>query len=409
MVDEEATTPESNASIDQLQPDFSPDYPDWSNEEEMAANLLINDMIEYYPDYSLPQGMEVTENSDGAHYYDRNNDQTPPGQPLIEVKPSRKITSMAHELGHDVLLQSMPDIGGSRIVYSTFKEMFADLNTLHFTDVEPEDRALDRDPDKDLSVYDGVGDLLEPRHWEKGVMRIDKIMEGLENGSWESIQSNAKVLAGSPPQAGPVLDVRDFPYERAGDQNYLNKLVENPEVSHMFYNNFFGARDYSPVTEVAETTHDIWSMAQVLGNSDIMHPEYPVGEAEENHSRIWGKMAHAATELDDFSLDDIRDKPVPVLSQALETDLWDARENMTEIRDNLETVGEPQYFVMNSISGLKYGKPYDTSIDYPHNLGGQLAEQLYRAGAEPMDIVDEPADYLQLSAEAINQHIRNNI
>lgn len=409
MVDEEATTPDSTSGMDALQPDFSPNYPEWSDEEKMASDLLIKDIIDYYPEYSLQQGVEITENSDGAHFYDRDNDDTPPGQPLIEVNPSRKITSMAHELGHDVLVQSLPDIGGSRIVYSTFKELFADLNTLHFTEVEPSERELDRDPDKDLSAYEGVADILEPKHWEKGVMRVDSIMEGLERGNWDSVQGDAKVLAGSAPRAETVLDVRDFPYERAGAQNYVEKLVDNPEVSHMFYDNFFGTRDYSPVSEVAEKTHDIWSIAQVLGNQEIMHPQYPVEEARGEHSRIWGKMAHAATAMDDFSLDEIEEKPGQVLSQALQTDLWDTREKMTEIRDNLETVGEPEYFVMNSISGLKYGKPYDTSIDYPHNIGGRLAEQLYLSGTEPMDVIEEPAKYLQLSADAINHHIETNM
>lgn len=408
MVDEEATTSGLPVSKDTLDSDFSRNYPDWSNEEILASDLLIQDMMEYYPDYTLSQGITFRENNEGAFFYDRDHNETPPGQPLIDVHPSRKITSMAHELGHDVLAQSLPGVKGSRVVYSTFKELFADLNSLYFTDMEPEDRELNRDPDKDLSVYEGVSDLLEPEYWDKQVMRVDKIIDGLERENLDSVQADTKVLADSPPQAASVLDVRDFPYERAGSKDYIEKLSDNPRISHMFYDNFFGTRDYSPVTEVAEDTHDIWSMAQVLGNTDIMHPTYPVKEAKQDRSRIWDKMMRAATSLDDFSLDEIEDKPEDILYQALETDLWDVRENLEEIKENLEVVGSPQYFVMNSISDQKYGNSYDVSIDYPHNIGGKLAEQLYRSGTEPMDVLDEPEKYIQLSTEAINQHIENN-
>lgn len=409
MVDEEATTPSSAVSKEVLNPDFSRNYPDWSDEEILASDMLIQDMMDYYPDYSLPQGIKFKENNQGAFFYDRDNKDTPPGQPLIEVHPSRKITSMAHELGHDALVQSLPNTEGPRIVYSTFKELFADLNSLHFTDLEPENRDLNRDPNKDLSVYNGITDLLEPGHWEKQIMKVDKIMQSLEKGGWDTIQTNSKSLANSEPQAAPILDVRDFPYEKAGTKNYLEKLSDNPVTSHMFYDNFFGTRDYAPITDVSETTHDIWSMSQVLANTDIMPLKHPIKEARENRSRIWGKMAKAATTQDDYTLDDIEEKPEQILSQALETDLWDVRENMQEIRNNLETVGSPHYFVKNSISNQKYGKPYDTSIDYPHNIGGKLAEELYRTDTEPMDVIEEPEAYMQLSTEAINQHIENNL
>lgn len=409
MVDEEATTPSTDLPANIPEPEFSRNYPDWTDEEIIASEMLIQDMMEYYPAYSLSHGVEFRENPEGAYYHNRNNEETPPGQPLIEIHPDRKVTSMAHELGHDVLVQHLPDVRGSRVVYSTFKELFADLNSLHFTEAEPDNRELNRNPNKDLSVYSGVSDLLDAEHWEEGVMRVDRILDRLETENWDTIQTDAKILAASEPQAANVLDVRDFPYERAGAKNYLEKLSDNPEVSHMFYDNFFGTHDYSPVTEVAETTHDIWSMAQVLGNTDAMPPRYPVEEAREDHSRIWGKMAGAATVLDDCSLDEIEQESERVLLQALETDLWDTRENMEEVRDNLQSVGDPHYFVRNSISGQKYGKPYDTSIDYPHNIGGYLAEQFYLKGAEPMDVIEEPQKYLQASSRAIDRHIKDNI
>lgn len=409
MVDEEATTPRSATSTDVLNSNLSPDYPDWSAEDKLASNMLIQDMMEYYPDYNLPAGIDIRENNKGAFFHDRNNDETPPGQPLIEVNPERKISSMAHELGHDALLQSVSGVEGPRVVYSAFKELFADLNSLYFSDIEPEDRELNRDPDKDLSVYEGVSDLLNPKHWEKGIMRIDNIVDDLERENWDSLQTDARVLAGSEPKAAPVLDVRDISYERARAENYIEKLADSPEVSHMFYDNFFGTRDYSPVSDVAETTHDIWSMAQVAGNTEIRDAEQPVRAAYDDNSRIWGKLAGAATVIEDFSLDEIEDRPEEVLVQSIETDLWDAREDMEDVKNNLETIGSPEYFVMNSISDQKYGKKYDVSIDYPHNVGGQLAEQLYLRGIEPMDVVEEPEKYVQLVTQEINRHIENNI
>ena len=409
MVDEEAGVSTPAVPTDTALHDSQHNYPDWTDGEVWAAESLINNMLEYYPDYELQEGLTIRENGRGAYFYGRDHEDTPPDQPLIEVHPSRKFTSLAHELGHDALVESLPWMTGSRLIHSTFKELFADLNSLQFTGLEPENRYLDRDPDKDLEVYQGLEQILDEEHWEEEIMKVDRVLEGLEKENWSQIQDYAKSLAASEPQTGPVLDVRDFPTEGGRKKNYLGKLSDLHGSNHMFYENFFGSKDHSPLADIQEGTRDIWRMAQVLGNTDIMSAEYPVKHAYEDNSQLWGKAVSASYGLDDCSLDEIVPRSADVLKQALETELWDTREQMEEVSQNLDSAGTPEYFVLNSVSGEKYGNKYDTSIDYPHNIGGRLAEQLYKQGVEPMQVIEDPERYVQMSTQAIKQHIKQNI
>lgn len=409
MAEEEASVSTPAVPTDTLLHEPRHNYPEWTDGEVWAAESLINDMLEYYPDYELQEGLKIQENGKGAYFHGRDHEDTPPDQPLIEVHPSRRFTSLAHELGHDALVESLPWMTGSRLIHSTFKELFADLNSLHFTGLEPDNRYLDRDPDKDLEVYQGLEQILDEEYWQDQIETVDQMLEGIEQENWCQIQDYAESLAASEPQTGPVLDVRDFPAEGGRKKNYLEKLSDLPESNHMFYENFFGSKDHSPLADIEEGTIDIWRMAQVLGNTDIMSPEYSVKKAYEDNSRLWGKAVSASYGLDDCSLDDIIPQSEEVLQKALETALWDTREQMEYLSKNLRSIGTSEYFVLNSVSGEKYGNKYDTSIDYPHNIGGRLAEQLYKQGVEPMQVIEDPDRYVQLSAQAIKQHIKQNI
>jgi len=147
---------EENSATGSLVPiESEVDFPDWSKEKEGEAEDLINLLKDYYSSYSLPRGLNIRE-AEESLYHNRENKLTKPGKPLIDISEGREIEALAHEMAHDVLSVYLDSLHESTLVSSTFKELFADLNQLYFTEAEPEDRKFERKMQKEPAVFEGV-------------------------------------------------------------------------------------------------------------------------------------------------------------------------------------------------------------------------------------------------------------
>ena len=85
--------------------------------------------------------------------------------------------------------------------------------------------------------------------------------------------------------------------------------------------------------------------------------------------------------------------------------------NYSMFLDYLKNNGRLTDFILRSVESEKYGENKDESMDFPHEVGGSLAEKLYEEGVTPMDVINSPEKYLELCEkeikETINEWLKN--
>lgn len=394
-----ATTDTSTRAIVPVTSSFPPE---WTDEEIEEAEQLAARMETYYQthgeNYSIP-GMSVEATAENASSYYHGRD----GLLELEINPTRKQESLAHEIGHDVETELIP-MKGSNLLVSTFNELFADLNALYFTGIEPDERALERDPRKDTSAYSGLGAALSPEFRDEELELLEAVEEAALEDDWDSAQTHARNLVDVAPTPGKVHDIGQFDPVKRGEI-YEGRLIDD-EYHHrnnMFFQNMLG----DDVTAANAYRMDVWRIADTLANQEYGHISIPVKNAVDHEdSRIGTRLSYLSREHDL----DLEEDAEQLLGNVLEAEVSSAKKRTRRYREKLQGINQPSAdFVMDELGGVKYGNPYDEKVDFPHNVGGQLAEELYLDGVEPIDILQNPAKYVEKSTNRIRQEIHHHI
>jgi hypothetical protein len=394
---------------------------DWNSSELEEVQRIHSGLTDYFSDYSLPNGIDLKESSRKGRY--RGRDQM--DRPVILAKNTRRIESTAHELGHDVFREVMPEMEGSELLISTLKEMFADLTALHFTDIEPDKRDLNRDPRKDMEPYEGVEKALDQEVRDDELREINAVENVLYQKGWNTVekdsllQVNAKRLLETGPElveTGEIQDHKDYSVMRA---RYWGKLgTENEWRDNMFIQNLLQDRTCPSITRLEQSKLDIWKMADVLGNQNLGSLGKPVLKAYESETPIGRKIRETAKKKFRHPEKKVLEaNPEEVLRDTLARELERTRSLVRSYRETLREIDSRPEQVMEDISHLKYGSQsidngypgFEENISYPHNVGGLIAEELYEEGVEPSELMESPSDYLKMGADRIRSEIARQV
>ncbi|MFB6181253.1 MAG: hypothetical protein ABEJ93_05235 [Candidatus Nanohalobium sp.] len=65
--------------------------------------------------------------------------------------------------------------------------------------------------------------------------------------------------------------------------------------------------------------------------------------------------------------------------------------------------------ILGSIQFNGYGTPYETEVDFPHQVGRGYAVQLYNRGVSPQRLIENPSTYIQKTEDMIKNEIQRAI
>jgi hypothetical protein len=371
----------------------SSEFPEWTEGRIQEAEGLINALERYFPKYSLPNGVKVR-TGENSWYHGRDEDESLQNQPLIDVSSGRELESLCHELGHDVFYQEIAPVPNSTLVSSIFNEFFADLTQLKFTQAEPADRKFDRGLSKYHDAFEGVDRVFKEQNWEISHMHAEKMLQKIESNDYINLIERAEKLALSTPVTSSTREYisMDFSPEFIGDYAGF-------ELEHFILDNILGAGDKPSVSDVAESSVGIYEISRALERE----PKQAVEDWKDLQNEVWGKLEC------NHSLELIENNPTEALESTLELELKSLINDIESILPDIRNIDDSSNFVLNSISQNKYGTDYTETIDYPHNLGGVIAEDLYKKGYEPLDILENPQRYINICAKSLRYHIGQNL
>ena len=200
---------------------------------------------------------------------------------------------------------------------------------------------------------------------ETNVMRIERMTQLMEQDKYGEVLEQAEKLAAQDPKT-PEIASYVWNQQEVGDADF--------DLSHMIYDNMFATSGRSPITEIIETKVNILGLSQRL-NGNL--------NSQENNTHN-------------------------ELENSLNFELYRGIEKIEEILPDISNIDSSEEFILNALAQRKYGENYQLSIDYPHHMGGRIAEDLYEHSWEPEYILEDPEAYIDICQKSIKYNLRQN-
>ncbi|MFB6115588.1 MAG: hypothetical protein ABEK04_04790 [Candidatus Nanohalobium sp.] len=383
--------------------------PDWDLRDIKKAEKVIRDITKAFPDHEFPDGLRVKETSGTGYYHSRFGDKEPGVRPLVEVNSELRDEVLAHELGHDVLTASEVSIEAPMLIRSTFSEAFADLIALTYTDVEPYDRGLDRDPRKRLKPYRKLEEALDQDKRTREGEALFNVGISVYEDDFSEAASRAYEIARRDLDVGDLVSVDEIRFEEDREEEHVWKLAEDsPRYTpdNAFISNLeVGEASYC---DIVENEIDIWRMTEVLAHKDRFSIEEPVKKAYHENGRIAeGLHSTAEAMFEKPSLENVSGNAEEVIEQTIHEKIDETYRMIDDYVEGLESADLPEE-VVESLGNVRYGNDYGEAVDYPHNVGGQYAEALYRQGVLPHDLLADPEIHSSVLQTKIRQEVSKN-
>jgi hypothetical protein len=362
---------------------------DWSFEEKTEVFQMLKRMNEHFSNYHPPKGVDIKDvapdaDESNSEYHGRGERGSKDFNAAMDINKSRRMESTAHELGHDIEQYFFDYENYSKMDKFTFKEFFADLNALNFTDAEPGDRELGRTPyrPKYSDSFGKARDAVDPSKRRSEIQTFNELISSVEDENYDELNESLE-LCGAPP--------------------YLSE--ENPRQtgSEMLVDAL------NDLDELRDLKKDIWLENKLIreGSSNEIGEFLAerMGERKQKFSFAPRLSEICSSLFGGYNRDLLRDNGQEVVVSMLENDLNNAREISQTHLDWIET-GIGQKDIFKELMHLGYGDDeYDFHISLPHEVGGSAAEKQYKEGLRPVELVYAREEWMGY----LNQELQNTI
>lgn len=368
------------------------DIPDsWDVEERAEILNILKQMDAHYPDYRPPKGVKVVDvepdaEESSSKYWGRGEEGAKAGNASMRINKSRRIESVAHELGHDVEQNIFNHLAGSEMEIYTFKEFFADLNTLTFTDAEPNDRALYRAPFSPYyeSRYQKAAEAVDPVRRDKEVRQFERLIKHVEDENYDKIDERLDLN-----QAPPYL-ANENPRD-TGSQMLVDALAD--------------------LDRLRQLKKDIWfenSLIQSRTSDEI--GEFLLKKISESNLEpsLDSKINHYLFDLfGDRDKEFLGNNGFETVNHMMHKDLERAASISNSYLDWLEE-GITAEDVFEELNYLTYGNDeFDYHVSLPHEVGGMVAEKQYQNGVRPVELVYAKDEWIEHLNDELLSTIEN--
>ncbi|MDY6770855.1 MAG: hypothetical protein SV186_02740 [Candidatus Nanohaloarchaea archaeon] len=399
-----------------------------SSDELGQIRETIRSMDDHYSEIQYTfTGINVEDDGDGNRY--RGRDGKRPQIALTDFHSPAG--TLAHELGHDIekyhIGREQREESHDLLASKTFSEFFAHLNALHFMDEQGREYSqhFTWDPAKEkyADAWETLDELIDLDHRKKEYKKLHSLASN-DNDEIDDIKTQAHEIASIGPAPyelnGHALDSSDqqqdmflinLPYDDiAGQKESLARLTTLLEDVQARDNGL--AANYVKYANNREDTTDDPLHQTIADATDDYLDNHPVYSGLEDHVE---DEDEPAADLDDARTEIIEAEGVEILEYALDMNLEQLKNDVAAWRRTLEQEA-PVDHIYDAISDEEYGykrngssTDHDSYVDFPHNVGGQLAEEYLEAGTEPLDVVKDPQPYLDACQNAIKQEIADQI
>ncbi|MDY6777418.1 MAG: hypothetical protein SVU32_02025, partial [Candidatus Nanohaloarchaea archaeon] len=338
---------------------------------------------------------------------------------------SRLVEVTGEELGHYVFHELIADElePRSTLETATFNEAVANLCSRYFTDRLEHDFGIPYEPtifieENRKAFEDAVAALNTDyrRREQQHLGRIETMIEE-DDPDWAAITQEADDLLSIPPDSG--LDR----FDSIHDTGYMASMfvhnlptgtIERNKRSIRIIGQILAEHDEpegreKAVIEAYETpvTSYVPRKIRDAGSPFLAEDDYLAVRYEILHN---GPVGHVT--LEDLREQQLRYHATDILEQAVKEAVEEGQETIETYLEDLETADQSK-LLLDAVDGERYGYdhevagPYSSYMDFPHNVGGKMAEDMYDAGVDPVEVVDDPEPYIEQCRERLEQAVRD--
>jgi len=335
-----------------------------------------------------------------------------------KVAENKQNIIFAHELGHEYFWSLLSNTKDSTendeleelqheqpSVHRTLNETFAELTALMYTN--DTSMPIERNPFKEgyRAAFEGLEQTFNLNNRQKELEILEEIEQDLEEGEYQDIAQKTDELDSLIPDVdfrgcqvvGKQYNVFLVGMEDFFSTSYGMCTAANEDRIDDFAN--YVSEESGEINPVKLTKHTHGS----FDNREVINKTKEVLNIE--NDRIVGKGSIESSKEEVKQASDeiltglIIDRLEPTIDQV---------RNQIDIVES-EDVGE---YTFERLRYEGYGSSdgrVNEDMDLPHEIGGVLAETLYENDITPIDITENPTQYVGTTEEAIKETIRYGV
>jgi hypothetical protein len=229
------------------------------------------------------------------------------------------------------------------MLFSTFEEAFADLVALTYTDIEPYDRDLARDPQKFLQAYEKLSSALDSGKRVEEISGLKGLGLAIHEGRYDDASERALDLVNLSQRGGEIVEIRSLRKDVVGEE-YNWKLAEDSRYSssNMFVDNV--RFNNVPYSRILQNELDLWRKTEIL-DFDTESLERPLRRAYKEESNFSSYIdSNAEKMFGSTGLEALEGNEEELLVQTAHSKINETHQMLQDYMEGLRRQNRPERF-----------------------------------------------------------------